>query len=165
MGSCDNRKVTRVLVVLIVVVALVVVGCGRSHRLALSADGRAVSSDASDGHLDRDWTCGSLRAALTRLPSGGGPIYSTLPEMIGRAAGEACDAGLKSLHAGMTAAAVQTMLGTPDTRGRCWLLRWPPADLGQGRLYNPSRRASPVDGARVCFNDGHVLKVQTAIHG
>ena len=153
-----------VLIFVALVVVVTVAGCGASHRLARSADGRAVLSDAIDGHLDRDWTCGSLRAALMHLPPGGGPTYSTLPEMVGRAAGEACDARLKSVHAGMTATAVRQALGIPDTRRRCWVFRWPPTDVGLGRPKNSSRRVSPIDGARVCFNDGHVLKVQTAMH-
>ena len=151
--------------IVLVVVALTLAGCGGSERLAVSTDGRAVLSDARDGHLDRDWTCGSLRAALTRLPSGGGPMYSTVPVTIGRAAGKACDTALGSVRVGLTASAVRKTLGTPDTGGRCSVFRWPPTDAGQGRRHDASRGGSPVDGARVCFTDGHAIKVQTAIHG
>jgi hypothetical protein len=91
-------------------------------------------------------------------------MYSTVPGMIGRAAGTACDAGLKTLRIGMTAAAVQRTLGAPDTRGRCWVLKWQPTDAGEGHVHDRSGGASPVDGARVCFSDGQVFKVQTAVH-
>jgi hypothetical protein len=161
-GSRANRKVARVRIVL-VVAAVIVAGCGGGHQLAVSADGRSVLKDAADGHLNRDWSCGSLRAALGRLPPGGGPTYSTVPSMFGRAAGKACDAALAAVHVGMTSAAVRQTLGSPDTSGRCWGLRWPPTDAGQGHLHT-SRKGSPVDGTRVCFNNGRVSRLQTEMH-
>jgi len=132
--------------------------------LAVSADGRSVLQDAVDGHLDRHWSCGSLRAALGHLRPGGGPTNSTIPAMVGRAAGKTCDAAVATVHVGMTSAALRRTLGTPDTYGRCWVLRWPPTDAGQNRLHNASPGGSNVDGMRVCFNDGHVSRLQTAMH-
>lgn len=154
--------------VAVVVTTLVVLpGCGSSHshleKLAVSDDGRAVVQDAYDGHLDRDWSCGSLRAAYKRLPKDG--VSLTLPVFIARAAAEACDAALKSVHVRMTAASVRVALGRPDRAGRCWLFSWPPADAGQSVLVDPSKRRSGVDGARACFNDGRVSLLQTAMHG
>ena len=161
-GSRANHKVARVRIVL-VVVAVVVAGCG-GHQLAVSADGRSVLNDAADGHLNRDWSCGSLRAALGRLPPGGGPTYSTIPAIIDLAAGETCDASLGTVQVGMQIAAVRLALGAPDRTGRCLLFRWPPADAGQSVLVNPSKRRSSVDGARVCFSNGRVTRLQTAMH-
>jgi hypothetical protein len=152
----------------VVVAALAVLaGCGNSrvHRgkLAVSADGRGVIQDAYDGHLDRDWSCGSLRAAYERLPSDG--VSLTLPGAVGRAAAEACDAALARVHVQMTSARVRIALGRPDWAGRCWAFTWPPADAGQAVLVKPSKRRSPVDGARACFTNGRVSLLQTAVHG
>jgi hypothetical protein len=153
--------------VAVVVTTLVLPGCGSSHRhlekLAVSDDGRTVIQDAYDGHLDRDWSCGSLRAAYKRLPKDG--VSSTLPVVIARAVAEACDAALKSVHVRMTTASVRVALGSPDKAGRCWRFSWPPADAGQSVLDDPSKRRSAVDGARACFNDGRVSLLQTAVHG
>jgi hypothetical protein len=116
-----------------------------------------------DGHLDRDWSCGSLRAAYKRLPKDG--VSSTLPVVIAHAVAEACDAALKSVHVRMTTASVRVALGSPDKAGRCWRFTWPAADAGQSVLDDPSKRRSAVDGARACFNDGRVSLLQTAVHG
>ena len=163
-GSPASRKVAWVRIVL-AVAAVIAAGCGGPHRQpVVSADGRSVLRDAVDGHLDRAWSCGSLRAALGHLPPGGGPTYSTIPAMVGRAAGEACDAALATVHLGMSTADVRQALGRPDTDGDCWFLRWPPTDAQRGHLHNPSRGTSSVDGTRVCFNDGRVSRLQTAMH-
>jgi hypothetical protein len=141
-------------------------GCrSQSHgeKRAVSADGRAVIRDAYDGRLDRDWSCGSLRAAYERLPSDG--VSLTLPRFVGRAAAEACDAALATVHVGMTDTRVRMALGRPDRAGGCLLFRWPPADAGQSVLVSPSTRRSPVDGARMCFDKRHVSLLQTAVHG
>ena len=144
-----------------------VVGCGssRHERLADSSDGRAVLQDAYDGHLDRHWSCGSLRAALRRLP--GDRIYSTLPVIIGRTAAGACDAALAELEVGATRAQVRSSLGAPDSGSRCWVTRWPPADAGQSVRFkgnHPAGRRSSVDGARVCFSGDRAVQIQTAVH-
>lgn len=145
--------------------ALILAGCAGGHRsLAVSVDGRAVLQDAKDGHLDRDWSCASLRAASHHLPPGGGPSYSTIPAIIDLAAGEACDAALATVHVRMRIGAVRSALGAPDRTGNCLLFRWPPADAGQSVFVNPSKRRSSVDGARVCFTKGRVTLLQTAMH-
>jgi hypothetical protein len=151
----------------VVTTLAVLAGCGRSpghlEKLAVSDDGRAVIQDGYDGHLDRDWSCGSLRAAYKRLPGDG--VSLTLPVLVGRAAAEACDAALAGVHVRMTTASVRIALGRPDKAGRCWLFSWPPADAGQSVLVDPSKRRSAVDGARACFDDGRVSLLQTAVHG
>jgi hypothetical protein len=154
--------------VAVVITALAVLaGCGRSpghpEKLAVSDDGRAVIQDGYDGHLDRDWSCGSLRAAFKRLPHDS--MSSTLPVLVGRAAAEACDAALAGVHEAMSTASIRMALGRPDKTGRCWLFSWPPADAGQSVLVDPSKRRSAVDGARACFNEGRVSLLQTAVHG
>ncbi|HEV2591447.1 MAG TPA: hypothetical protein VGU02_06090, partial [Gaiellaceae bacterium] len=53
-------------VLVVALIALAATGC--SSKLAVSRDGRAVLDDAYDGKLDRNWSCGSLRAAYRRLP-------------------------------------------------------------------------------------------------
>jgi hypothetical protein len=149
----------------LVLTALILAGCAGGHQsLAVSVDGRAVLQDAKDGHLDRDWSCASLRAAVRRLPPGGGPGYSTIPSIIDLAGGEACDAALGTVQVGMRIAAVRLALGAPDRAARCWLFRWPPADAGQSVHVNPSKRRSSVDGARVCFSNGRVTRLQLGMH-
>jgi hypothetical protein len=117
----------------VVTTLAVLTGCGsgpsRLEKLAVSDDGRAVIQDGYDGHLDRGWSCGSLRAAYKRLPRDG--VSLTLPVLIGRAAAEACDAALAGVHVRMTTASLRMALGRPDKAARCWLFRWPPADAGQ----------------------------------
>jgi hypothetical protein len=115
---------------------MLLAGCGASHhqRLSVSRDGKAVIRDALDGHLDRSWSCGSLRAAVDRLPS---TPDQTIPLMIASAAGRACDAALGSVHRGQTRAEARVVLGSPDRASRCWLFRWPP----QPKLFG-RRRAS-----------------------
>ena len=129
-----------------------IAGCGGSSRLVVSRDGRAVLDDAYDGKLDRNWTCGSLRAAYRRLPQDP-PTYSTMPALIGRAAGKACDAAFAKVHVGVAQRAVTAALGRPDRSPSCWLYRWPPD------------RASATDGARICFAAGRVARIQLAEHG
>jgi hypothetical protein len=133
-------------------VVLVAAACGSGNaKLAVSRDGRAVLNDAYDGKLDRNWSCGSLRAAYRRLPPDG-PMYSTIPRLIGDAAGMACDAAFKTVHVGSKEHDVTTALGVPDRAPRCWLYRWPPG-------------AGAADGARICFANGRAAIVQTAVHG
>jgi hypothetical protein len=152
----------RVRIGLVILLAVVVVGCGGSHQLRVSRDGRAVLADALDGHLDTGWSCGSRRAALTRLPSSP-PMYSPIPGIIGQAAGQACDAALRSVRVGVTDSTVRRAFGNPDNRARCWTFKWPPTDLSQ-RDRGPSSRGSSIEGARFCFQGGRVTKLQTAVH-
>lgn len=137
--------------ILLVVLAA---GCGAGKRepLSVDRDGRAVLQDVHDGHLDRRWSCGSLRAAYRRLPVDG-PVYSPIPALIGDAAGSACDDALEDVRKGTTRARVAFLLGRPDRRPRCWLFRWPPGtDAAQ-------------DGARICFEGDRVATIQIAVHG
>jgi hypothetical protein len=88
----------------LVAAALLIVltaGCGaaQDQHLAVSTHGKAVLQDALDGQLARNWSCGSLRAAFRRLPEEF-PRYSSIPLMIGRAAGRACDQALAGLLRG-----------------------------------------------------------------
>ena len=135
----------------IAVVALVLVLTACGAQRAVDASGRGVLNDAYDGRLDRNWSCGSLRAADRRLPADPA-AYSTIPKVIGDAAGKACDAALATLHDGDSRRQVATALGRPDRAPRCWLYRWPPG-------------AAAGDGARICFSGGRVSTVQTAVHG
>ena len=141
------------LAVLAMLLALLA-GCGSAdnRQLAVSVDGRAVLEDAYDGRLDRDWSCGSLRAAVDRLPVDP-PVYSTIPQLLREAAGRACDAALKDVHPGLGRTGVRGLLGRPDRSSRCWLYRW------------SSDSTSSADGARVCFAAGVVAFAQTAVHG
>lgn len=139
--------------VLAVALVLAAAACG-SHaapKLAVSRDGRAVLRDAYDGKLDRNWSCGSLRAAYRRLPQDP-PAYSTIPGLIGNAAGKACDAALATVRAGTRKAGVVEALGPPDRAPRCWLYSWPPDHVDS------------TDGARICFAAGRATLVQTAVH-
>lgn len=136
------------------VLLAILAGCdGAHHHLAVSRNGKAVIQDAYyDGRLDRDWSCGSLRAAVRRLPSVPG-AYQTTPLMIDRATGRACDEALAGVHPGLPRPLVAALLGPPDRSSRCWIYSWPP---------QPS---SAVDGARLCFSRDLVSRVQTAVHG
>ena len=153
---------------MVILLAAIVSGCGNraDNQLAISSDGSAVIQDAYDGHLNHNWSCGSLRAAFQRLPTDG--VYQTLPVMIGEATAKRCDSALAGLRVGGTRAQVQQQLGRPNSGHRCWVLQWPPADEGQALLYkvaHPSKPLSNVDGARVCFRAGRVRQIQTAMHG
>jgi hypothetical protein len=139
----------RYLVALLVVA--VVAGCGGHAKLAVSPDGRAVLNDAYSGELTRNWSCGSLRAAYRRI-SPDPPAYSTIPKLIGDAAGKACDAAFTTVHVGAKEHDVTTALGVPDRTPRCWIYRWPPGTGG-------------ADGARICFANGRATVVETAVHG
>ena len=134
------------------VIALLPSCGGAHHAVAYSRDGKAVIRDAYDGRLDRNWSCGSLRAAVLRLPSAPGP-GQTIPLMIDDAAGRACDEALADVHPGSPMPRVTRLLGTPNRSARCSLYRWPP---------QPS---SAVDGVRLCFSGDLVSRVQVAVHG
>lgn len=136
----------------VVLLMAMLVGCGAAQHLAVSEDGRAVLADAYDGHLAHEWSCGSLRAAVRRLPQDP-PTYSTMPAMLERALDNVCDPALAGLHAGTSRADVRAALGAPDSSPRCWRYSW------------PAVTSSGVDGARVCFTRGRVSLVQTAVHG
>jgi hypothetical protein len=132
--------------IVLVVAAVIVAGCGGAHqRLAVSADGRSVLRDAADGHLNRDWSCGSLRAALGHLPPSGGPTYSTIPAMVGRVAGETCDAALAAVHVGMTSAGVTRKLGRPNTDDVAGFLDGHRPTLAKANSV-PHARAPPSTG-------------------
>ena len=113
---------------------------------------KAVIRDASDGRLDRNWTCSSLRAAVAHLPQDVA-AHQTIPLILDSATGRACDAALTRVERGLTRADVTALLGPPDRTPRCWLYRWPPD------------RSSAVDGARLCFAGDRVSLVQTSAHG
>lgn len=70
--------------------ALTLAGCGGERDQAVSPDGKAVIRDVLDGRLDENWSCASLQAAIRRLPPGGGPTYTTIPDMLEQAATHAC---------------------------------------------------------------------------
>lgn len=120
--------------------------------ISVSADGRGVLQDVYDGHLDERWSCGSLRAAIARLPEDP-PTYSAIPGILARAAAHACDAAVAGLRKGARRADVFGSLGTPDRSApRCTLWRWQPA-------------GGATDGARVCFAGGRATTIQRAVHG
>src|SRR5437870_1011615 len=98
-------------------------GCGGSSakHLAVSADGRAVLQYALDnGRLNRDWSCGSLRAALTRLRVD--IDYSTVVGMLHEAAGRTCDQALTQVRERLRARRVRAILGVADRTPRLALL-------------------------------------------
>lgn len=138
----------------LLLVVLVAAGCGGAHHRqpVTSTDGKAVFRDVYDGRLDHDWSCGSLRAAVRRLPPDP-PVYSKLPGIIGAAAARACDDELSHLAAGATRSEVRSALGMPTAGERCWRFEW------------PSDKSSPVDGARICFSGERADTIQTAVHG
>jgi hypothetical protein len=111
-----------------------------------------VLRDVYDGHLDERWSCGSLRAAIARLPADG-PTYSPIPGVLDAAAARECAAALAAIRPGAERATIGQSLGSPDTASpRCSAWRWPPAK-------------GSVHGARICFGSGRVTTVQTAVHG
>ena len=138
----------------LLLLVLVAAGCGGAHHRqpVASTDGKAVLRDGYDGRLDRDWSCGALRAALRRLPQDP-PVYSKLPGIIGAAAARTCDDELTRLADGATRSEVRSALGRPTAGERCWRFEW------------PSDKSLPVDGARICFSDGRADTIQTAVHG
>jgi hypothetical protein len=129
-------------------------GCGgsRKEQLAVSVDGRAVVAEAFDNQrLDRHWSCGSLRAAVSSLPMDVSD-QGSIVDLLRAAAGRSCDEALKRVRKGMTRGDIETLLGRPDGIARCLVFRW------------PSTEDSSVDGARMCFEGGKVSFVQTAEH-
>jgi|SRR5579884_2348300 len=138
-----------VLAVLLLVAVLA--GCGTGNSPAVvNGSGPAVIRDAYDGRLHYRWSCGSLRAAYVRLPID--KTYSSLPALIGAAAGAACDAASAQIGPGTSKERVRTLLGRPDQTARCWLYTWPPD------------RRSAQDGARFCFSGDRVGSVERAVH-
>jgi hypothetical protein len=152
----------------ILVVALGLSACGSSQNkphLAVSTNGKAVIEDAYSGHLKHAWSCGSLRAALDRIP--GDRVGPGVSDVIRPAAAVACDEALGVVHSGDTKSAIVVSLGRPDTAGRCWVFDWPPADAGQPallRAMHPMQQLSPVDGVRICFDGQKAQAVQTSMH-
>jgi hypothetical protein len=135
-------------VVLFLLLVLLAAGCG-GRAVAVSDGGGGVFKDVQDSHLDRYWSCGSLRAALTR--------YSpTAMNAAGvqAAAARTCDGAATRIKIGMSQAAVRGSMGRPEaensSRGnRCWFYSW------------PRNLALPDAGfARVCFKDSTVSLVQ-----
>ena len=60
----------------------------------------------------------------------------------------------------MTRAQVRALAGNPQVAGpRCWLYRFV---LNDGTTQ---MNGSSIDGMRLCFTDGRVSLVQTAVHG
>lgn len=122
---------------------------GEKHRRATRRD---VLRDAYDGRLDRVYPCAPLRDAIAHLPSSP-PVYSDLPERLGRAAAAACGAAIAGVPAGAPRFAVEEVFGAPSSGGpRCPGWRWAPY-------------ASSVDGVRVCFAHNRAELVQRALHG
>ena len=151
---------------LAVALGLSACGSGNKPHLAISTDGKAVIQDAYSGQLKHDWSCGSLRAALDRLP--GDRVGPGVQDVIGPAAAAACDKALSVIHTGDAKSAIASSLGRPDTAGRCSVFDWPPADAGQPallRAMHPMQQLSPVDGARICFDGQKAQLVQTSMHG
>lgn len=142
----------RFLAALLVVIA--VSGCGgSSHKLVFSTNGKAVLRDAFDNQrLDQNWSCGSLRAAVKRLPmdtSEQRPIAT----LIDNTTGSTCVRSLKDVRRGWSQAKVRLLFGGPDRVGHCWLFKWPPNDA-----------VSSVDGVRLCFDHARVSRIQIAVH-
>jgi SmpA / OmlA family len=133
-----------------VILALLVLaaGCG-GHPVAVSTDGAGVASDARDGHLDRNWSCGSLRAAVAR--SSPAQLEAAGAQA---ATGKACDRAVEQLKVGTTRSTVRETFGPPmliDTHrpGRCWFYTWP-----------RSLTLTDAGSARICFNGNKVSLVQ-----
>jgi len=130
------------------VLLVLAAGCG-GNEVAISADGSSVVSDANDGHLDRKWSCGSLRAAVARFSP-------AVLQAVGAqaAAGRACDRSIERLKVGATSSTVRETMGAPmiiDSRrlGRCWFYTWP-----------RSLALTDAGSARICFRSGKVSLVQ-----
>jgi hypothetical protein len=141
-------------IVLIGFISLLVgVGCGSSSKsdatLVVSVDGAAVQKDAQDGRLDRDWSCGSLRAALARYSPAAMNAAGAY-----RAAARACDQAINRVDVAMDESGVRRSMGSPEAAvnlqdKRCWLYTW------------PRTLASPNGGsARICFKGNRVSLVQ-----
>jgi hypothetical protein len=113
---------------------------------------RGVLRDVYDGRLDRAWSCGALRTAISHLPVDG-PMYSAIPELLARAAAPVCTAQIAGIPRGAPRFAVDEAFGEPSAGGpRCPVWRWAP-------------ESGAVDGVRVCFANGRATLVQTAVHG
>jgi len=137
--------------ILLLAVALAT-ACGGSS-VAVSTDGSGVMADAQDGHLDKNWSCGSLIAALGRFSP-------TVMRSVGAPdlAAKTCDRALLGVEVGATKEEVLGLLGPsriPSSRFArgCWFYSWQPA------------RLSPIDGARVCFKAGKVRLIKRSLHG
>ena len=119
----------------------------------MSNDGSGVLRDLQNGRLDDQWSCGSLRAALARLPGGGDAPYAGRALILVQPTTRACDDAFAAVNADGTAAVnVRQALGKPSfvgpsQDGRCWVYVWP-----------KNRDATIV--SRFCFAKGKVLYVQ-----
>jgi hypothetical protein len=126
----------------------------RAPGLYLTYDpsGLAALRDAYDGSIDGTWSCGSLRAAIGRLPVEG-LTHSALPGLLDRAAAPACATAIQTIRPGTSRASAVRALGSPDRTGSsCSMWKWAPA-------------GGSIDGVRLCFADGRVASVQTTVHG
>jgi hypothetical protein len=120
--------------------------------LAFDPTGLNVLRDIDDGQLDTHWSCGSLRAAIRRLPVGG-PIYSAIPGLLIDAAARACATAIRTTKDGATRSSTIHAFGVPVRMGpNCSVWNWAPA-------------GGSIDGVRICFDAGRVDKVGTAVHG
>lgn len=126
----------------------IVAGCG-GRTIAVSSDGAGVAKDAQDAHLDRKWSCGSLRAALVRYS----PVALNAAG-VQAAAAKTCDGAVVTIKVGTSRVAVRGSMGTPEivSTDRCWFFTW------------PRSLASPDAGsARICFNNNAVATVQRSL--
>jgi len=127
---------------------LALTSCG-GHARATSNDGAGVLRDAEDGHLDQNWSCGSLRAAVARYSP------ASLQAVGAQAAtGKACERAVERLKVGTIRSTVRDAMGPPmivdrERPGRCWFYTWP-----------RSLALTDAGSARICFNGNKVSLVQ-----
>ena len=141
--------------IVVVVVSVAASGCGGTTAPRVSIDGSGVIQDLRDGKLGDGWSCGSLRAALVRLPGGSVPPYAQEAGLVAARTGGVCAKAVSALRIGTTSASdVRLALGEPDARGpgklRCWFYMW------------PSVRVSTTASARLCFDGVRINRVQIA---
>lgn len=133
-------------------VTIALAGCGGNHGPGVSANGGAVLRDfTDDGKLEDSWSCGSLRAALVRVPGGDGESYAGDVIAFVSPTARACDDAFATVHSGMTHEQVRVAFGKPSFVGRdhCQLYEWP-------------QNKNSTTHARVCFARDHVTWVQVA---
>ena len=138
---------------------LALAGCtGRSEakltdRVVTNRQVNAVFDDWYGGRLTSPHSCAAVVVASTRLPEGGGSVYSTVAVDFTRYATRVCtrDRDLNEIKPGMANSDVAALAGVPlmPVTGRCW--------------FYPSA-SHRNEGQAVCFHNGRVTGHPVAYH-
>ena len=141
------------------IAAIVLAGCAgprEAHltdRVVTDAQVKAVFDDWYDGGLTDPHSCAAVVVASSKLPEGGGAVYSTVAADLAGYAARVCThhRDLDAIKPGMANSDVAVLAGAPrmPVTGRCWF------------YLTASHRN---EGQAVCFHSGRVTGHLVAYH-